>query len=285
MNPQYGEVTAPSAPPTSRRAKKRARKRHGRGGDPSNSQTPNEDPSSPQATDENPFNHSTRSQVPPARAPPKSWAELMRPAPPPPPAPASRYYGYHGQIPESSGRSAPTIPWGVQTNSPGFAAGWDDDDEWEYHPSLDSSGITAAPFVAASGREPPHLPVDLGKVAEDASILLELFSKTKPDDDEDIDNEHTQLIDSALKSILKIQTELRVIAARKNRSIESLEPPALETDDTNIDAACIICYSEISDVVFIPCKHLAVCTVGLIFSARARAHANKHTSYAAVKWG
>lgn len=119
----------------------------------------------------------------------------------------------------------------------------------------------ASPAPAAN-RDPSSL--DLAQIAEDASILLELFSKTKPNNNEEIGDEHKQMIDNAFESILKIRKEFRVMAARKNESLESLQPPALETEGTKVESECIICYDQIADTVLMPCKHLVLCIVCLI---------------------
>lgn len=114
-----------------------------------------------------------------------------------------------------------------------------------------------APLVAPTSS--PSL--DLAQAAEDASVLLELFSKTKPRNNEEISDEHKQMIDNAFESILKIRREFRVMAARKNESLGSFEPPASETEDTKSDSECIICYDQIADTVLLPCKHLVLCNV------------------------
>lgn len=98
-------------------------------------------------------------------------------------------------------------------------------------------------------------PTSIGQVAEDASVLLEIFSRTKPKDDSEIDQEHKQMIDDAFNHILQIKERFRIMA------IESKMPPTLASDDMKVDAGCIICYSYIADTVLMPCKHLALCTV------------------------
>lgn len=70
------------------------------------------------------------------------------------------------------------------------------------------------PEIARPSKLPP--PVDFAKVAEDASVRLELFSKTKSDNDKDIDSEHREMIGSVLEGILKIHRELRVLAVGRD---------------------------------------------------------------------
>lgn len=100
-------------------------------------------------------------------------------------------------------------------------------------------------------------PSRLAVAAEEASLLLELFHKTMPDND-DIGDEHRQMIDNALRGILGIHKELRLQQAQSNGPVE---PRLEDIEGTNVDAGCIICYSEIADTVLFPCKHLAICAV------------------------
>lgn len=101
---------------------------------------------------------------------------------------------------------------------------------------------------------PAAVPVRLTKVAENASILLELFSQSCPDDDDDIDHDQQTMIACAADEIAVIQTRIRQSVARRNGDIS----PRGEAEK---DADCIICYNESADTVFMPCKHLVVCTV------------------------
>lgn len=110
----------------------------------------------------------------------------------------------------------------------------------------------------------PHTPLDqaenLAQVAQDAAVTLELFSKTKPADDEDMNDEHQQMITSALEGILKIHRQFRIIAARRNGGGEFWVQPEVVAE-AKVDSGCIICYSQIADTVLLPCNHLAFCGV------------------------
>lgn len=132
------------------------------------------------------------------------------------------------------------------------------------NPDQNSPGISTpgAPGtrVARPG-SPPPVRIDLRKIADEASVLLELFSKTQPVDNGDVKDEHRQLIDSASRIISKIQQNFRVIDARKGKNIAALEPPISNTDDMKVDIGCIICYSHAADVLLLPCKHLVLCMV------------------------
>lgn len=129
------------------------------------------------------------------------------------------------------------------------------------NPDQNSSISTPRARVARPGSPPPPVRIDLRKIADEASVLLELFSKTQPADDGDIKDEHRQLIDSASRIIFKIQQNFRVIDARKGENITALEPPISNTDDMKVDIGCIICYSQVADVLLLPCKHLVLCMV------------------------
>lgn len=95
--------------------------------------------------------------------------------------------------------------------------------------------------------------MSLDELAEDASIMLELFSQSSHTNDQ-ISEEHRELIISAAASISAIQVRLGQTAARGNRDIR----PRHEMEP---GADCIICYAENADTVFMPCKHLVVCMV------------------------
>lgn len=104
--------------------------------------------------------------------------------------------------------------------------------------------------VFARPRPPATPQVSLNTLAGDASVLLELFSQ-RPDDSDNITGEHETMITSAADGISAIQARLR---QRGNRAVASRE-------QVSRDADCVICYSNGADVVFMPCKHLVVCTV------------------------
>lgn len=99
--------------------------------------------------------------------------------------------------------------------------------------------------------------LDLAQAAENASVLLEFFSTTKPANNDEITGDQRDMIATALKTVQEIHTEVRVIDARRKGN----RVKAAETEDMKVDAGCIICYSRIADIVFIPCKHLVLCKV------------------------
>lgn len=110
-------------------------------------------------------------------------------------------------------------------------------DEWE-------TWDVAAPAAAAESES-----LNLAQAAEDASVLLELFSKTTPRNKEAIGDEHKQMIENAFEGILRIRREFRATTARA---------PA---EQTKVDPECIICYDNIADTVLMPCRHLVLCMV------------------------
>lgn len=133
------------------------------------------------------------------------------------------------------------------------------------HPTIpdQSRERSSVPWVRTFRQESSPVPmaIDLRKIADEASVLLELFSKTQPADDGDIKAEHRQLIDSASQIILRIQKNFQMIDARRGEGVASLVPPISNNDDTKVDIGCIICYSRTADVLLLPCKHLVLCMV------------------------
>lgn len=115
------------------------------------------------------------------------------------------------------------------------------------------------PLGTQSRTEKSPQSFDLGKAAEDASILLELFSKTKPADDKQIGDGHKQLISNALESVLKIHRAL----TNEDIELESVlgSEAEVEVEDLKMDVGCIICFHQVADTAFMPCGHLAVCGV------------------------
>lgn len=114
-------------------------------------------------------------------------------------------------------------------------------DEWE-------TWDTTAPVVTSTTS------LDIAQAAEDASVLLELFSKTAPRNSNAIDDEHKQMIENAFESILRIRREFRVTAAAR-----------VPVEEAKADPECIICYDNIADTVLMPCKHLVLCMVSPLF--------------------
>lgn len=111
-------------------------------------------------------------------------------------------------------------------------------DEWE------TWDVTAP---AAAATESEYL--DIAQAAEDASVLLELFSKTTPRNKEAIGDEHKQMIENAFEGILRIRREFRTMTAQTSAG------------QTKVDPECIICYDNIADTVLMPCRHLVLCMV------------------------
>lgn len=124
-----------------------------------------------------------------------------------------------------------------------------------------NSPSSSNPGARVARPESPSAPINVREIADEASVLLELFSKTQSADDGDIKDEHRQLIDSASEIILKIQKNFRVIDARKGANIAIVQPPVSNTDDMKVDIGCIVCYSHVADVLLMPCKHLVLCMV------------------------
>lgn len=154
----------------------------------------------------------------------------------------------------------------------------------QVHDELLSRQAATMPSASSNWMRRPASPTasplltSLKKLAEDASVLLELLCQTMPVQEDDIAEEHTQMAAGAAASILEIETGIRRIVARRNGDIGSQR--GLDAGDTRIDAACIICYSEIADTVFMPCRHLALCGVGFdVLCLRREANAGLGVLY------
>lgn len=87
--------------------------------------------------------------------------------------------------------------------------------------------------------------------------MLELFSRTSHDNDDDISAEHQELVSNAAAGIEAMQTRFRQSAARRNGATVELQQPRVG----QAEADCIICYTERANRLFMPCKHLVVCSV------------------------
>lgn len=110
------------------------------------------------------------------------------------------------------------------------------------------------PAVPSPPSPPPPPPATsplsqhaLNKLAEDASLLLELYTHPAAD--------HTataaaDLIASAFESISTLHQHHRL--------------PTVRASDFTLDAACIVCYAEFADTVLLPCAHLVLCSVRVL---------------------
>lgn len=98
--------------------------------------------------------------------------------------------------------------------------------------------------------------LDCCKLAEDASVLLKLYSKTAPDSNDAAQ----QLIYSAYASVTKLNRHHRVLASGTDSGKIGAQKRH-RNEDLTVDAGCIICYSKIADTVLLPCHHLVLCSV------------------------
>lgn len=102
--------------------------------------------------------------------------------------------------------------------------------------------------------ESPDTPglMTMKQLADDAARNLELFTRSLPEDETATDCHHQTLITRAAGRILNIHKRLQ------------LNGDATNSEDTTVDAACVVCYNDIANIVFMPCKHLAVCAVSFL---------------------
>ncbi|KAH8151498.1 uncharacterized protein LAJ45_04119 [Morchella importuna] len=99
---------------------------------------------------------------------------------------------------------------------------------------------------------------DLSQAAEDASAFLTIFSRTRLGDNERFGREHQELVGNALTVILEIQRDLRLRDAVAGRE-EGAWPWPEGLTGLTVNAECLICYSEIVNIVLLPCGHLILC--------------------------
>lgn len=115
-----------------------------------------------------------------------------------------------------------------------------------------------APTVVAqlAQLESPETPglMTIKQLADDAAVNLEHFRTSLPEDENATDHHHQALITRAAGRILNIHKRLQ------------LNSDATNAEDTTVDAACVVCYTDIANIVFMPCKHLAVCAVSFLGS-------------------
>lgn len=99
--------------------------------------------------------------------------------------------------------------------------------------------------------ESPDIPglMTIKQLADDAALDLELFSKSLPEDETATDHHHQALITRAAGRILNTHKRVQLNSEARN------------AEDRAFDATCVVCYTDIANIVFMPCKHLAVCEV------------------------
>lgn len=115
-------------------------------------------------------------------------------------------------------------------------------------PACAGQSLSPNDHISGSLYSPPPRR-SLNQLADEASILLELFSKgSHPNDN--ITDEYHGIITNATAAILTINARLR----QANQRARPREVP-------NPDPDCIICYAETANTLFMPCNHLVVCTV------------------------
>lgn len=86
----------------------------------------------------------------------------------------------------------------------------------------------AATYPAASVAEPQQPPLallalGLTHLAEEVSVLVELFSKTEPGENELRENDYRQMVEKAFDSILGIRRDYRIADAQRRYAVEILE--------------------------------------------------------------
>lgn len=115
----------------------------------------------------------------------------------------------------------------------------DESESGSAHPSdLASEGVQTSPNEAqfwdattcpatpvAEPQQPPLALLALGltHLAEEVSILVELFRKTEPGENESRETYHRQMVEEAFDSILGIRRDYRIADAQRRYAVEILE--------------------------------------------------------------
>jgi len=115
------------------------------------------------------------------------------------------------------------------------------------------------------------------KLAEEASVLLELYSQSTYEDSEN-ELQNRETIKTVLDSVNKIWDSLSEADKGKEASVASVTAPRsseckcltnggrriteLESDPTlSPYSGCVICYNAVANAVLMPCHHLVLCVV------------------------
>lgn len=99
----------------------------------------------------------------------------------------------------------------------------------------------------------------IGRAAEHAAVLLDVFARVKPVDDNQLTIVQKGLVTKALSSVLEMTQQLRVLAVMADTPLEPLPVP--EDPELNVYLGCVVCYARVCDMLLMPCCHLALCEV------------------------
>lgn len=102
-------------------------------------------------------------------------------------------------------------------------------------------------------------PSKIGRAAEHAALLLDVFGRVKPVDDTHLTPVQKGLVTKALSSVLEITQEMQLLAVQADGPLERL--PVAVDPELSVDLGCVVCYARISNMLLMPCCHLALCDV------------------------
>lgn len=139
---------------------------------------------------------------------------------------------------------------------------------------LTSSGLVAAVEQASELQQtrgeaskiighwdgPAPDPKDLGQTADYAAHLLELFLRVRPADDAQIGIEHKELLAKVMRSLTGMTRRVQALELGMDGDGERRMLPSLI-----IPSGCAVCYSAVADMALMPCGHLALCEVYVVF--------------------
>jgi len=188
----------------------------------------------------------THHRSPSPRAPAQTWATLLmgyRRRAPSPQAPAQRWETVHTHH-RTPSPQVPAQTWGtVQSNHRAPT------------PHTPTPSISQSRSSSAS---PPPNPYAL---AEEASVLLEVFCQSLNEDAGSADHtQNRELLTGARDNVNKILDTLW------GKEETGPAQPLHEDQDANlmVYSGCVICYSSVAEMVLLPCNHLVLCLVRLL---------------------
>ncbi|KAF8448603.1 hypothetical protein BDZ91DRAFT_751860 [Kalaharituber pfeilii] len=130
-------------------------------------------------------------------------------------------------------------------------------------PGLASTDATSPSSYAFSDDSTDRLS-NLRDLAEEASVLLELYSQSTPGEDEDT---NLETVKAAFEAVSKIWNEYRPKEditphrGQETKKMQDKEKVDAEVDTSlTVYSACIVCYDSVADTVLTPCHHLVLCS-------------------------
>lgn len=99
----------------------------------------------------------------------------------------------------------------------------------------------------------------IGRTAEHAALLLDVFGLVKPVDDKQLTTVQKGLVTEALSSVLEVTKEIRLLTLLAQKPLKRLS--IVDDPELCVYLGCVVCYAAISEIMLMPCCHLALCEV------------------------